>query len=191
MKAPAAAGLRAGSSDGPDPIHSDGGTGHSHYGLALAVVVCGVLIAAVDTTIVVLALPKIEAELHVNVTDVIWVVISYLLVVTVLSTQVGRLGDMFGRVRMYQTGFAIFVVGSLLCGLANDEVTLILFRILQGVGGALISANSGAVIADIVPIERRGRAYGFNAIGWNLGAILGILLGVPARRIRKDYFPGY
>ncbi len=168
---------RVGVHDSHRPQHTDGGTGHSHYGLALAVVVCGVLIAAVDTTIVVLALPKIEADLHVNVTDVVWVILSYLLVVTVLSTQVGRLGDMFGRVRMYQTGFAIFVAGSLLCGLASNELTMILFRILQGIGGALISANSGAVIADIVPVERRGRAYGFNAIGWNLGAILGILLG--------------
>jgi EmrB/QacA subfamily drug resistance transporter len=105
------------------------------------------------------------------------VIISYLLVITLLATQVGRLGDMFGRVRMYETGFLVFIVGSALCALATNEATIIGFRVLQGVGGALITANSGAVIADTFPPERRGRAYGFNAVGFNMGAILGILLG--------------
>ena len=146
-------------------------------GLALLVIVTGVLITAVDTTIVVLALPKIQLALHVGLSGVVWVIISYLLVITVLATQVGRLGDMFGRVRMYEAGFAVFVVGSLLCALATSEATIIAYRVLQGVGGALVTANSGAVIADIFPPDRRGRAYGFNAVGWNVGAILGILLG--------------
>jgi EmrB/QacA subfamily drug resistance transporter len=145
--------------------------------LALLVIVIGVLMAAVDTTIVVLALPEMERALHVALADVIWVIIGYVLVITVLATQVGRLGDMFGRVRMYETGFLVFIVGSALCALATNEATIIGYRILQGVGGALITANSGAVIADTFPPERRGRAYGFNAIGWNVGAILGILLG--------------
>ncbi|MHB2022678.1 MAG: MFS transporter [Mycobacteriales bacterium] len=140
-------------------------------------IVTGVLIAAVDTTIVVLALPEIEKALHVGVAEVIWVIIGYLLVVTLLSTQVGRLGDMFGRVRMYKAGFGVFVVGSALCALAWDEWSMVGFRVLQGLGGALISANSGAVIADTFPPERRGRAYGFTAVGWNVGAILGIILG--------------
>ncbi len=145
--------------------------------LALAVIVTGVLMTAVDTTIVVLALPDIERTLHVPLSGVIWVVISYLLVITLLATQVGRLGDMFGRVRMYEAGFLVFVVGSALCAVATSETTIIAYRVLQGVGGALITANSGAVIADTFPAERRGRAYGFNGVGYNLGAILGILLG--------------
>ena len=128
----------------------------THTGLALLVVVTGVLIAAVDTTIVVLALPVLERSLHVPLSGIIWVIIAYLLVMTILSTQVGRLGDMFGRVRMYEVGFGVFVLGSLLCALATNEATIIGFRILQGVGGALISANSGAVIADTFPAERRG-----------------------------------
>ncbi len=146
-------------------------------GLALIVIMIGVLMAAVDTTIVVLALPELERALHVPLSGVVWVIISYLLVITLLATQVGRLGDMFGRVRMYETGFLVFIVGSALCALASNEATIIGFRILQGVGGALITANSGAVIADTFPPERRGRAYGFNAVGFNIGAILGILLG--------------
>lgn len=144
---------------------------------ALAVIATGVLITAVDTTIVVLALPHIQRSLHANLSSVVWIIVSYLLVITLLSTQVGRLGDIFGRVRMYEAGFGVFVVGSLFCALAWNEPSMIGFRVLQGVGGALIAANSGAVIADTFPPERRGRAYGFNAVGWNVGAIIGIVLG--------------
>src|ERR1700735_5762373 len=130
------------------------GPGPARRGLGMIVVMTGVLITAVDTTIVVLALPAIERDLHGALSSVIWVVIGYLLVITLLATQVGRLGDMFGRVRMYEAGFAVFVVGSMLCALAWDEVSIIVFRIVQGIGGALVMANSGAVIADLYPRER-------------------------------------
>jgi EmrB/QacA subfamily drug resistance transporter len=143
----------------------------------MAVIMSGVLMTAVDTTIVVLALPEIERSLHIALSAVIWVIISFLLVITLLATQVGRLGDMFGRVRMYETGFAVFVVGSLLCALSWNEPSIIIFRIVQGVGGALIMANSGAVIADLYPREQRGRAYGFTSVGWTIGAVLGIVIG--------------
>jgi len=137
----------------------------------------GVLMTAVDTTIVVLALPEIQRGLHVALSAVVWVIISFLLVITLLATQVGRLGDMFGRVRMYETGFAIFVLGSLACALAWNEASIIVFRIVQGVGGAFIMANSGAVIADLYPKDRRGRAYGYTSVGWTMGAVIGIVLG--------------
>jgi EmrB/QacA subfamily drug resistance transporter len=143
----------------------------------MAVIMTGVLMTAVDTTIVVLALPEIQRGLHVALSAVVWVIISFLLVITLLATQVGRLGDQFGRVRMYEAGFAVFVLGSLACALAWNEASIIVFRILQGVGGAFIMANSGAVIADLYPRERRGRAYGFTALGWTMGAVLGIVLG--------------
>ncbi len=146
-------------------------------GLVLLIVVIGVLMAAVDTTIVVLALPAMERSLHIALSSIIWVIVGYLLVITVTATQVGRLGDMFGRVRMYETGFLVFIVGSALCAVANNGATIVAFRLLQGLGGAFITANSGAVLADNFPPERRGRAYGYNAVGWNVGAILGILLG--------------
>lgn len=87
-------------------------------GVAMAVIMTGVLMTAVDTTIVVLALPEIQRGLHVALSAVVWVIISFLLVITLLATQVGRLGDMFGRVRMNEMGFAVFVLGSLACGLA-------------------------------------------------------------------------
>jgi EmrB/QacA subfamily drug resistance transporter len=146
-------------------------------GLALGVVMTGVLITAVDTTIVVLALPEIERALHIALGSVVWVVIGYLLVITLLATQVGRLGDMYGRVRMYEAGFVVFVVGSAACALAWNEGSMIAFRVLQGIGGAFVTANSGAVIADLFPAEQRGRAYGYTGVGWSLGAVLGIVLG--------------
>src|SRR6516164_5122613 len=143
----------------------------------MAVIMTGVLMTAVDTTIVVLALPEIQRGLHVTLSAVVWVIISFLLVITLLATQVGRLGDMFGRVRMYEMGFAVFVLGSLACGLAWNEASIIAFRVVQGIGGAFIMANSGAVIADLYPRERRGRAYGFTSVGWTMGAVIGIVLG--------------
>ncbi|MGH7610943.1 MAG: MFS transporter [Candidatus Dormibacteria bacterium] len=146
-------------------------------GWALAVIATGVLITAIDTTIVVLALPHIQRALHASLSSIVWVIVSYLLVITLLSTQVGRLGDIFGRVRMYEAGFAVFVLGSLLCALSWSEPAMVGFRVLQGVGGALIAANSSAVIADTFPPDRRGQAYGINAVGWNVGAIIGIVLG--------------
>ncbi|MGH3233730.1 MAG: MFS transporter, partial [Streptosporangiaceae bacterium] len=146
-------------------------------GVAMAVIMTGVLMTAVDTTIVVLALPEIQRGLHVGLSAVIWVIISFLLVITLLATQVGRLGDMFGRVRMYEMGFAVFVLGSLACALSWNEASIIGFRVLQGVGGAFIMANSGAVIADLYPRELRGRAYGFTSVGWTMGAVIGIVLG--------------
>jgi EmrB/QacA subfamily drug resistance transporter len=146
-------------------------------GVAMAVIMSGVLMTAVDTTIVVLALPEIQRGLHVALSSVVWVIISFLLVITLLATQVGRLGDMFGRVRMYETGFGIFVLGSLACALAWNEASIIAFRVVQGIGGAFIMANSGAVIADLYPRERRGRAYGFTSVGWTMGAVIGIVLG--------------
>jgi EmrB/QacA subfamily drug resistance transporter len=143
----------------------------------MIVLMAGVLMTAVDTTIVVLALPEIQRSLHVALADVVWVIISFLLVITLLATQVGRLGDMFGRVRMYEAGFGVFVLGSLLCALSWNEASIIIFRIVQGIGGALIMANSGAVIADLYPREQRGRAYGYTSLGWTIGAVLGVVLG--------------
>lgn len=84
---------------------------------------------------------------------------------------------MYGRVRMYEAGFVVFILGSALCALAWDPAAIVGFRLLQGVGGAFVTANSGAVIADLFPPEQRGRAYGYNAVGWSLGAVLGIVLG--------------
>ncbi len=143
----------------------------------LFVIVLGTLMAAIDTTIVVLALPTMGTELHSPLGTIIWVILLYLLVATLLTTQFGRIGDIFGRARLYTTGFAIFTVASVLCGLAPSDLFLIASRGGQAVGASFMLANSGAIIADHFPPERRGLAFGYTSLGWNLGAILGIVLG--------------
>lgn len=145
--------------------------------IAIIIVMLGVSMSAIDTTAVVLALPVMIEDLHTDVLSMVWVLLSYLLVITILGTQVGRLGDMFGRVRMYNVGFAVFTVGSLFCGISTNDAQLIAFRVLQGVGGALISSNSGAIIADTFSHRERGRAFGITGLGWSIGAVLGILVG--------------
>ena len=145
--------------------------------IVLVVAVLGVLMSAIDSTIVVLALPNIDSALQTSAINSVWVIMGYILVITVISTQVGKLGDNFGRARMFNLGFLIFIIGSALCVFSLDVYQLIFFRLLQGVGGALISSNSGAIISDYFDRHERGRAFGYTAVGWNVGAILGIILG--------------
>ena len=145
--------------------------------LILIVIMLGTLMAAVDTTIVILALPTIATQLHSPLGTIIWVILLYLLVVTLLTTQLGRIGDIFGRARLYVVGFGVFTAASVLCGLAPSDAFLIASRGGQAVGVSLMLANSGAIIADHFPPESRGRAFGFTSLGWNIGAILGIVLG--------------
>ncbi|MGI0052932.1 MAG: MFS transporter [Thermoplasmata archaeon] len=137
----------------------------------------GTLMVAVDSTIVILALPTIGLDLSASLGLVIWTILIYLLVTAVLTTQLGRLGDLFGRGRIYLVGFAVFTAGSAIAGFSGSADELIAARAIQAIGGALMIANASALIADTIPRERRGRAFGFTAMGWSIGAVLGILLG--------------
>ncbi len=137
----------------------------------------GTLMVAVDSTIVILALPTMARELAAPLSAVIWTILIYLLITAALTTQAGRVGDMFGRAGVYNLGFAVFTIGSLFAGLAPDVNILIAARAVQAIGGAFIFANSGALIAATFSPSERGRAFGFLVFGWSVGAILGILLG--------------
>jgi EmrB/QacA subfamily drug resistance transporter len=137
----------------------------------------GTLMVAVDSTIVILALPTMARELVSPLSSIIWTILIYLLITAALTTQAGRFGDLFGRGHVYNAGFAIFTIGSALSGFAPSDLFLIAARGVQAVGGSLMFANSGALIAAVYPPERRGRAFGYLAFGWGVGAILGILLG--------------
>lgn len=145
--------------------------------IILAVLVVGVLMASIDSTIVLLAFPAITEALHSNIATIIWVILVYLLVTAVAATQFGRAGDIFGRSRIFNLGIAIFTIFSFMCGIASTDVALIIFRAFQAIGGAMMMSNSGAIIADSFRREKLGRAYGFIAMGWNIGAMLGIVLG--------------
>jgi len=135
------------------------------------------MMVAIDSTIVILALPTMTRELHAPLGTVIWTILAYLLVTAALTTQAGRLGDLLGRGLVYNSGFAVFTVGSALCGFAPTAQFLIGSRVVQAIGGAVMFANAAALIATVFPPQRRGRAFGMMTLGWSLGAILGILLG--------------
>ena len=132
---------------------------------------------AIDSTIVILALPNMLQDLHSNMVRMVWVIIGYLLVNTVLLLTFGRMADMFGRVRMYNLGFVIFTIGSVLSGFAQTDTMLIVSRLVQGAGGAMLSANAMAIITEVFPPNERGQAMGINAITWGAGSVLGPVLG--------------
>ncbi len=154
-----------------------GSLGSRREAAILLLTTLGTVMVAVDSTIVILALPTMSRELHSSLGTIIWTILLYLLVTSALTTQAGRIGDLLGRGRVYNAGFALFTVGSALCGFAPTDRFLIAARVVQAVGGAIMFANAGALIAHVFPPERRGRAFGYLVFGWSVGAILGILLG--------------
>jgi EmrB/QacA subfamily drug resistance transporter len=145
--------------------------------IALSVTTIGALMAAIDSTIVILALPDMMVKLHADLVEVVWVIMAYILISTVFLLTFGRVADMLGRVRMYNLGFVVFTVGSALCGLSQNATQLILFRLVQGAGAALMMVNSPAILTEVFPPDERGRALGINGITWALGGIAGPLLG--------------
>jgi EmrB/QacA subfamily drug resistance transporter len=148
-----------------------------HQSAVLLLTTVGTLMVAIDSTIVILALPTMARELASPLSTIIWTILLYLLITAALTTQAGRLGDMLGRGVVYNTGFAVFTIGSALCGFSPNDATLIAARGVQAIGGALVFANSGALIAAVFPPRERARAFGYLVFGWSVGAILGILLG--------------
>src|SRR6266849_3705196 len=114
---------------------------------ALSVTTVGALLASIQGSALLIALPNILAELHATFFSIIWVLIGYLLITTVLTPVIGRLADIWGRKRLYNSGFVMFALGSLVAGLAQPQfhgTDLIVGRIIQGIGGALLVTNSTA-----------------------------------------------
>lgn len=133
--------------------------------------------AVLDANIVLIALPTITQDLHASPIDAVWIIMGYILVNATLLLTFGRLSDIFGRVRLYNLGFALFTVGSALCSLAVDGTSLVLFRLVQGAGGALIFSNAAALLTDVFPPTERGRALGFNQVAGTFGSVSGLALG--------------
>jgi EmrB/QacA subfamily drug resistance transporter len=145
--------------------------------IVLSVTTIGALMAAIDSTIVILALPDMMVKLHADLVEMIWVIMAYILVSTVFLLTFGRIADMLGRVRMYNLGFVVFTAGSALCGMSQTAGQLIASRLVQGSGAALLVVNSFAIITEAFPRDERGRALGINAITFGAGGVLGPLLG--------------
>ena len=146
----------------------------------LSVTTVGALLASVQSSALLIALPDIMTSLHADFLTVLWMLLSYLLITTAMLPIVGRLADMFGRKRLYILGFVVFTLGSLLCGLASPTFhgwDLVGYRIVQGLGGALMIANSTAMVADAFDHRRLGLGLGINQIAGAAGLILGPVIG--------------
>ena len=156
--------------------------------VALSNTTLGMLMATLDSSIVIIAMPAIFRGIHLdplapgNIAYLLWLVLGYLLVSAVLVVPLGRLGDMFGRVKMYNLGFGVFSLASL--ALSLDPFTghagamwLILLRLVQATGGSMLTANSAAILTDAFPFEQRGLALGVNQIAALAGQFLGLVAG--------------
>jgi MFS family permease len=156
--------------------------------IALSNTTLAILLATLDGSITIIAMPDIFRGIHLNPLSagnsfyLLWMVLGYLIVSSVLIVSLGRLGDMFGRVRMYNLGFVIYTAASLM--LTIDWLTghagalyLVIFRLVQGVGGAFLLANSTAIVTDAFPANQRGMALGINNIVGVSGMFVGLVLG--------------
>src|SRR6478736_3368083 len=156
--------------------------------IALSNATLAVLLATLDGSITIIAMPDIFRGIHLdplvpaNSSYLLWMILGYLVVTSVLIVSLGRLGDMVGRVKIYNLGFVVYTVASLL--LAVDWLDgragatyLIVFRVVQGVGGACLLANAAAIITDAFPANQRGMALGINNIVGVSGMFIGLILG--------------
>jgi MFS family permease len=156
--------------------------------VALANTTAAVFMSALDGSIVLIALPAIFRGIHLdplapgNVVYLLWMVMGYRLVQAVLVVTVGRLGDMFGRVRIYNAGFAVFTLASVLLSFdpfdgGQGALWLIGWRVLQAIGGSMLTANSAAILTDAFPRDQRGFALGINQVAAIAGQFVGLLAG--------------
>ena len=155
---------------------------------ALSNTTLGAFMATLDSSIVIISLPAIFRGIQLdplepsNISYLLWMLMGYLVCTAVLVVTFGRLGDIFGRVRMYNAGFAVFTAASIALSLTPGTGTaaatyLIVMRIVQGVGGAMLLANATAIITDAFPVNERGKAMGINAIAAIAGSFVGLILG--------------
>src|ERR1700744_5979180 len=161
----------------------------AHYKwIALSHTPLGVLMFTINQSIVLIALPNVFHGIGLNplgagnTSYLLWMFMGFLVVSAVLVVSFGRLGDMFGRVRMFTLGFAIFSVASIFLTVswmhgADGALWLIVWRVVQGVGGAFLFANSAAIITDAFPANQRGTALSVNSIAAIGGSFIGLILG--------------
>jgi MFS family permease len=162
--------------------------GRDYKWIALSNTTLGVLMVTINQSIILIALPdifrgiKLDPLQPANTSYLLWMILGFLVVTAVLVVSLGRLGDMFGRVKMYNLGFAVFTAFSVLLSItwmhgSAGALWLILMRVGQGVGGAMLFANSAAILTDAFPQDQRGLALGINGIAAIAGSFIGLVLG--------------
>jgi EmrB/QacA subfamily drug resistance transporter len=151
---------------------------HAHYKWwALSCTSLGMLLATINSGTLIIALPDLGRSLHTSVLQLVWVILAYMIASTVLVLTAGRLSDLFGRKQAYIGGFVVFALASLGAGFSADATQLLLWRILQGIGGAFLFANAAALVTDAFPREQLGVAMGTNTMVAAVGLVLGPVLG--------------
>ncbi|MBI4529059.1 MAG: MFS transporter [Deltaproteobacteria bacterium] len=145
--------------------------------LILLNVCVGQFIVGLDQRALVVALPTLTHSFQTNLTTIQWVLLIYDLILIGLVITVGRLGDLFGRRRIYTGGFLLFILGSALCGISRSPAQLILFRAVEAIGGSMIVANGRAIVSALLPSTQRGRALGFVSMAFHIGFLTGPTLG--------------
>lgn len=172
----------------PDAASTRSGPGPNYKWIALSNTTLGMLMATINSSIVLIALPDIFRGIGINPLEpgntgyLLWMIMGFLVVTAVLVVGFGRLGDMYGRVRMYNLGFAVFTVASVFLWLTWQQgdaaaLWLIGWRVVQGVGGAFLMANSSAILTDAFPVRQRGLALGINGVAAIAGSFLGLVIG--------------
>jgi MFS family permease len=156
--------------------------------VALSNTTVGVLLATIDASIMLIAMPDIFRGIGLNPLDpansfyLLWMILGFLIVSSVLVVGLGRLGDIVGRVRIYNLGFVIYTGASLLLTIdwmtgPSGAIWLMVFRVVQGIGAACLIGNSAAILTDAFPINQRGLALGINNIAGISGVFIGLVLG--------------
>src|ERR1700742_2202071 len=144
---------------------------------ALSCTSLGMLLATINSGTLIIALPDLEKALHTSILELVWVILAYMISSTVLVLFAGRLSDLFGRKQAYVGGFVLFGLASLGAGSSPNGNVLILWRVLQGIGGAFLFANAAAVVTDAFPREQLGLAMGTNTMVAAVGLVIGPVLG--------------
>lgn len=167
--------VRAGDSGGRS--EAQGSLPPNYKWIALGITTLGALMFSIDSTVVILAIPDMITELQSNLVTMTWVMMAYIFISTVFLLALGRIADLYGRVRLYNLGFVVFTLGSALCGLAQSDLMLVGARVIQGIGGAMLLVNSLAIITEAFPPRQRGMAMGFNSLVFGAGGVLGPVVG--------------
>ncbi|SKA74881.1 drug resistance transporter, EmrB/QacA subfamily [Clostridium sp. USBA 49] len=145
--------------------------------VALSCTTIGALFSVLSGSTLMIALPVIMKDLNASMGIVTWILMGYMLAMTILVPSIGRIADMFGRKKLYVSGFALFTFASFLCSISKTGIQLLIFRMIQAIGGSLMVANSTAIVADAFPKKELGKALGINSMIISIASIIGPILG--------------
>lgn len=162
-------------------LYKDGGLytmkNYNYKWIALSCTTIGALFSVLSGSTLLIALPNIMKDLNASMTVVTWILMGYMLAMTILVPSIGRIADMVGRKKLYVSGFALFTFASFLCAISHTGVQLLIYRMVQAVGGSLMIANSTAIVADAFPKKELGKALGINSMVISIASIIGPILG--------------